>query len=94
MLVAIPLGMHASVYFVFGIFISIYIFCHDLCHAILEKSIYIYIYICFLAFFLCYMGVQICGNSNAENKMRDISKRTYLVVRNSGNGETYDTAAS
>ena len=26
--------------------------------------------------------------------MRDISKRTYLVVRNSGNGETYDTAAS
>ena len=94
MLVAIPLGMHASVYFVFGIFISIYIFCHDLCHAILGKSIYIYIYICFLAFFLCYMGVQICGNSNAENKMRDISKRTYLVVRNSGNGETYDTAAS
>ena len=56
--------------------------------------IYIYIYICFLAFFLCYMGVQICGNSNAENKMRDISKGTYLVVRNSGNGETYDTAAS
>ena len=94
MLVAIPLGMHACVYFVFGIFISIYIFFHDLCHAILEKSIYIYIYICFLAFFLCYMGVQICGNSNAENKMRDISKGTYLVVRNSGNGETYDTAAS
>ena len=94
MLVAIPLGMHASVYFVFGIFISIYIFCHDLCHAILEKNIYIYIYICFLAFFLCYMGVQICGNSNVENKMRDISKGTYLAVRNSGNGETYDTATS
>ena len=53
----------ASAYFIFGIFISIYFF-HDLCHAILKECIYIYIYI------LCYMGVQICGNINAENKMR------------------------
>ena len=40
------------------------------------------------------MGVQICGNINAENKMRDIGKGTYLVVGNSGNGETYGTAAN
>ena len=44
MLVVILLGMHASAYFIFGIFISIY-FCHDLCHAIFGKCIYIYIYI-------------------------------------------------
>ena len=36
MLVAILLEMHASVYFIFGIFISIY-FCHDLCQVIFEK---------------------------------------------------------
>ena len=40
------------------------------------------------------MGVQICRNLNAENKMRDIGKGTYLVVGNSGNVETYGTAAS
>ena len=27
------------------------------------------------AFCPCYMGVQICGNLNAENKMRDIGKK-------------------
>ena len=36
MLVAILLEMHASVYFIFGIFIGIY-FCHDLCQVILGK---------------------------------------------------------
>ena len=46
MLVAILLEMHASVYFIFGIFISIY-FCHDLCHAILGKYAYIF---CFLIY--------------------------------------------
>jgi len=40
------------------------------------------------------MGVQICGNLNAENKMLDIGMGTYLVVGNSGNGETYDMATS
>ena len=40
------------------------------------------------------MGVQICRNLNDENKMRDIGKGTYLVVGNSGNGETYGMAAS
>ena len=54
----------------------------------IHSKIYIYIYI------LCYMGVQICGNINVENKMRDIGKGTYLVVGNSGNGETYGTAAN
>ena len=34
----------------------------------------------FFAFCLCYMGVQICRNLNAENKMWDIGKGTYLVV--------------
>ena len=48
----------------------------------------------FFAFCLCYMGVQICGNLNAENKMRGIGKGIYLVVGNSGNGEMYSTAAS
>jgi len=40
------------------------------------------------------MGLQICGNSNVENKIWDIGKGTYLVVENSGNGETYGMAAS
>ena len=48
----------------------------------------------FFAFCLSYTGVQICGNLNAENKMQNIGKGTYLVVGNSGNGETYDMAAS
>ena len=48
----------------------------------------------FLSFCLCYMGVQICGNLNAKNKMRDIGKGTYLVVGNNGNGETHGAAAS
>ena len=88
MLVAILLGMHANAYFIFGIFISIFLFLHDLCHAILGKCIY------FFAFCLCYLGVQICRNFNAKNKMQDISKGTYLVVKNSGNGEAYCTTAS
>ena len=88
MLVAILLGTHASAYFIFGIFISIYFFYHDLCHVILGKCIY------FFGFCLCYMGLQILGNSNAENKKRVIGKGTYLVVGNSGDGETYDTAAT
>ena len=78
--------MHASAYFIFRFFISIYIFCHDLCHAILGKCKYF-----FFLFFLCYIGVQICRNFNAENKMWDIGKGTYLVVGNSGNGEKYGT---
>jgi len=48
----------------------------------------------FFAFCLCYMGEQIFGNLNAENKMRGICKGTYLVVGNSGNSDTYGTAAS
>ena len=48
----------------------------------------------FFAFCLCYMGVQICENLNAENKMRDIGKGNRQVVGKSGNGETYNTAAS
>ena len=48
----------------------------------------------FFAFFLCYMGMQICRNLNAENKMQNIGKGTYLVVRNSGNGETYGMATN
>ena len=43
-----------------------------------KMHIYIYIYIIF--FFLIYE----CGNLNAENKMRDMGKRTYLIVENSG----------
>ena len=43
---------------------------------------------------MLYIGAQICGNLNVENKMRDIGKWTYLVVKNSGNSETYDTATS
>ena len=36
------------------------------------------------------MSACICGNLNAINKkMRDMGKGTYLVVGNSGNGETY-----
>ena len=46
-----------------------------------------------ISFRLCYMGMQICGNLNAQNKMRDIGKGTYLVVGNSGNGEAYSVAA-
>ena len=34
----------------------------------------------FFDFCLCYIGVQICRNLNAENKMRDIGKGTHLVV--------------
>ena len=86
MLVAILLGMHANAYFIFGIFISIY-FCHDLCHAILGECIYFF-------FCLCYMGVQIYGNLDAKNKMRDIGKGIYLVVENSGNGEMHGTTIS
>ena len=48
----------------------------------------------FVAFCLCYMGVQICGNLNAKNKMRDTGKGTYLVVRNSGNCNMYSTTAN
>ena len=48
----------------------------------------------FVAFCLCYMGVQICGNLNAKNKMRDTGKGTYLVVRNSENGKMHRIAAS
>ena len=51
-----------------------------------------HIYFCFLS--MLYIGAQICGNLNVENKMRDIGKWTYLVVENSGNSETYDTATS
>ena len=40
------------------------------------------------------MGVQLCGNLNAENKMRDLGKGTYLVGRHSGNGETYSMATN
>ena len=40
------------------------------------------------------MGVQICENLNVENKMQDIGKGTFLVVGNSGNGETYGTTTS
>ena len=40
------------------------------------------------------MGVQICENLNAENKMRDIGKGNYQVVGKSGNGETYSTTTS
>ena len=40
------------------------------------------------------MGMQICRNLNAENKMQNIGKGTYLVVRNSGNGEMYGMAAN
>ena len=40
------------------------------------------------------MGVQICGNLNAKNKMQDVDKGTYLVVRSSGNGETYSTVTN
>ena len=40
MLVAILLGMHASAYFIFWNF-QLY-FCHDLCHDILRKCIYIF----------------------------------------------------
>ena len=43
---------------------------------------------------MLYIDAQICGNLNIENKMRDIGKWTYLVVENSGNSETYDTATS
>ena len=43
-----------------------------------SENAYIYFSFC-----LCYMGVQICGNLNAENKMWDIGKGTYLVVGNS-----------
>ena len=54
----------------------------------------IYAMCIFFAFCLCNMGEQICGNLNAENKMRGIGKGTYLVVGNNGNEETYSTAAS
>ena len=52
MLVAILLEMHASVYFIFGIFISIY-FCHDLCQVILGKM-----HVCIFVFDI---WMQICG---------------------------------
>ena len=70
--------MHASVYFIFGIFMSIYFFV--IIYAILStENEHIF------SFCLCYVGVQICKNLNAENKMRDIGKGTYLVVENSEN---------
>ena len=31
---------------------------------------------------------EICGNLIFQNNMRDTGKGTYLVVRDSGNGET------
>ena len=76
--------MRASIYFIFGTFISVY-FCHDLCHAILGKM---HIYIVFD------IWVQTCGNLDAKNKMWDISEKTYLVVRNSENGKAYGITAS
>jgi len=36
---------------------------------------------------MCYMGVLPCRNLDAKTKMCDIGKGTYLVVRNSENGE-------
>ena len=32
-----------------------------------------------------FVFVYECGNLNAENKMRDMGKETYLVVENNGN---------
>ena len=47
MLVAILLGMHASAYFIFGIFISFFFFfCHDICPAILGECIYFLLFVC------------------------------------------------
>ena len=48
----------------------------------------------FFAFCMCYMGVLPCGNLDAKTKMCDIGKGTYLVVRNSENGERCGIAAS
>ena len=72
--------------FIFGIFTSVYFFCHYLCHSILGKCICIFL-------FLIY-EYGICGNLNFENNMRDAGKGTYLVLRDSGNGETYGAATS
>ena len=79
MLVATLLEMHASVYFIFGIYISMY-FCHDLHHAIFRKYAYIFVFD---------ISVQTCGNLDAENKMQGMGKETYLVLGNSGSGEEF-----
>ena len=71
--------------FIFEIFMITY-FCHDLCYAILGKCT------CIFLFLIYEYGV--CRNLNFENNMRDTGKGTYLVVRDSGNGETYSTATS
>jgi len=84
MLVAILQEMDASVYFIFGIFISIYFF-HDLYHAIIGKM---------HIFFVFDIWVQTCRNLDVENKKWDIGEGTYLVVENSENGEKYSISAS
>ena len=80
MLVAILLGMHASAYFIFGIFISILIFSPWFMPCYLKKM-HIQIYF-FFFFCLCYMGLKLCGNLNAKNKMQDIGKGTYHLCMN------------
>ena len=71
--------------FIFGIFASVY-FCNDLCYAILGKCT------CIFLFLIHECGI--CGNLNFENNKRDTGNGTYLVVKDSGNGETYDAATS
>lgn len=79
MLVAVLQEMHASVYFIlfFWNFHNHTYFHHDLCYAILEKCTCIFLFL-----------IYECGNLNFENKMRDTGKGTYLVVEDSGNGES------
>ena len=50
-----------------------YTFCYYLCHATLGKCTYIFLFL-----------IYECGNLNAENKMWDMGKGTYLIVGNRG----------
>ena len=72
MLVAIQLGKHARFLFYFWNFQN---------HICLP-----WFMPCYMRMFcFWYMSAWIHGNLNVENKMRGMGKRTYLVVRNSGN---------
>ena len=76
MLVTILLEMHVSVYFILGIFKIIYF---SMIYTMLPGE-----NMCIFCFW--YMSVWICGNLNVENKMRDMGKGTYLVVKKCESG--------
>ena len=85
MLVAILLGMHASAYFIFGIFISTHFLPWFMpCH-LREMHIYIYNLIIFFCFLSASCGcMKMLSAIYARDRMLSVGKETYLWSRNLG----------